>query len=579
MREISSPLAGIRSPFGQRREVSLLALYAANGLNPSLVIDAKTPRYFLDGTLSDLTSVTDHSRASGATYLDSNGVLQTAASGEIRDQAYAYVDGVLTGPYVLTEPAGVNLLPYSEDFTDASWVNSGADSLTITPNAIAGPDGNTSMSRIAITDSTNEIHGLTYVSTFSVLGSKTYTLSAFVKADEVRYICVKLAISSASWAAVVFDALTGSVDQTGAGTAGSVTGNSIEDFGGGIYRLSASFTGLAGTGYFSFQTVNSSGAAFGSAGNIAYSGTAGDGLYIYGAQLEEGSTPSSYIPTSGSQGARAADVLTIPDAPWPEAVAGPELVTNGTFDTDTDWAKGTGWSIGSGVATASGGTSDTFYLEQNIGLIAGKLYQYQFTASGPLGGTNYFAFRFGGASDDFNITQAGTFSGIIVASGSGNFRIRSEASTSTITIDNVSVKEISPRAIGISMKGLMTGASSTFADWTLDANNGIQIASGASDFTFTQEAAGVLDSVTGGSYTSGINVPVSIASYHKDNGINGAVDGVALTENTTPTILPDLSATPIQIRPNGGPLYLEEMRIWVEGAVDKITDVLIEEAS
>jgi len=35
----------------------------------------------------------------------------------------------------------------------------------------------------------------------------------------------------------------------------------------------------------------------------------------------------------------------------------PNLVTNGTFDTDSDWTKGTGWSIGSGVATIAAGTS------------------------------------------------------------------------------------------------------------------------------------------------------------------------------------------------------------------------------
>jgi hypothetical protein len=35
---------------------------------------------------------------------------------------------------------------------------------------------------------------------------------------------------------------------------------------------------------------------------------------------------------------------------------GSELVTNGTFDTDSDWVKGTGWSISAGEAHASGAT-------------------------------------------------------------------------------------------------------------------------------------------------------------------------------------------------------------------------------
>ncbi len=46
-------------------------------------------------------------------------------------------------------------------------------------------------------------------------------------------------------------------------------------------------------------------------------------------------------------------------------VLGPELVTNGSFATDTDWNKGTGWSIASGVATKTAGTAAD--LVQNTG--------------------------------------------------------------------------------------------------------------------------------------------------------------------------------------------------------------------
>ena len=49
------------------------------------------------------------------------------------------------------------------------------------------------------------------------------------------------------------------------------------------------------------------------------------------------------------------------------------------------------------------------------------------------------------------------------------------------------------------------------------------------------------------SYSPGINVPFNIASRHGSTFINGAVDGTALTEDTTPTALPDLSATDLQL--------------------------------
>jgi hypothetical protein len=45
----------------------------------------------------------------------------------------------------------------------------------------------------------------------------------------------------------------------------------------------------------------------------------------------------------------------------------------------------------------------------------------------------------------------------------------------------------------------------------------------------------------------GILAPYNIASRHGSTFINGAVDGVALTEDTTPVALPDLSATDLDL--------------------------------
>jgi len=120
----------------------------------------------------------------------------------------------------------------------------------------------------------------------------------------------------------------------------------------------------------------------------------------------------------------------------------------------------------------------------------------------------------------------------------------------------------------------MTGVSSTFANWTEDASNGILMQSGASNFTFTQEAAGVVGTVPGGSYTSGINVPFNIASRHGSTFINGAVDGVALTADLTPTALPDLSATDMDI----GSTFMGTIKLFRVWA-DDLTDAGIAEAS
>jgi hypothetical protein len=117
----------------------------------------------------------------------------------------------------------------------------------------------------------------------------------------------------------------------------------------------------------------------------------------------------------------------------------------------------------------------------------------------------------------------------------------------TATFDNISVREISPLALSIQMDGRMTGDSSTFLRWYDNANNYITVGSGASDYVFTQAASGTVDSVTGGSFTSGVMQPYNVASTHASTFVAAAVDGVALTANTTPVALPDLSATDLEL--------------------------------
>ena len=143
----------------------------------------------------------------------------------------------------------------------------------------------------------------------------------------------------------------------------------------------------------------------------------------------------------------------------------------------------------------------------------------------------------------------------------------------TLTIPSANLP-YSATAMSIAMEGTMDGANLTFVSWQEGADNLISITSGASDFSFTQEAATVVDTVSGGSYTSGVNVPFSIASRHGSTFINGAVGGTALTENTTPVALPDLSTTDLDL---GSDFMgtIKTFRMWA----DDIGDVGIEEAS
>jgi len=115
-------------------------------------------------------------------------------------------------------------------------------------------------------------------------------------------------------------------------------------------------------------------------------------------------------------------------------------------------------------------------------------------------------------------------------------------------------------AVSIQMEGTMTYADEGVSyqhkpiNWEDDSSNLIRwstFTDGARTglILFDQIVGGVADNVQTGdtAYSPGINVPFNIASRHGSTFINGAVDGTALTEDTTPVALPDLSSTDLQI--------------------------------
>ena len=117
---------------------------------------------------------------------------------------------------------------------------------------------------------------------------------------------------------------------------------------------------------------------------------------------------------------------------------GTNLVTNGSFDTDSDWTKGTGWTISGGTANCDGTQTGNTLLYQNIGHSSNTLYRLQFTISNYVSGTIDFALDnpfFGAANSN------GTFVFDITPSSVGNFIVRADENF-VGSIDNVSVKEI-----------------------------------------------------------------------------------------------------------------------------------------
>jgi len=559
--------------------VSPLALYAVLGIKPELVFDFDANQYFVNSERSTFSDSITHSRASTATYVDSTGTLQTAGINEPRIGHHIYNGSAWVNEGLLHESeARTNLVPYSE-ITIANW----SGSATITDGAATDPTGNSNAAKITET-ATLQNHAVSSGNATIVSGAVTG--SAFLKAGERRYARIRLDQTSAqlrSW----FDVQEGTI--THEDLVGSST---ITPVGNGWYRCTV--TELANTASSSSSRVQIF-VQSASGNQTTYTGDGTSGLYAYGAQLEAGSTPSSYIPTSGSTATRAAETLTVPAAnmPWPTPnVIGDELVTNGTFDSGisgwTDASSGTSSftaSSGRGLLTVVG--ADRARARQSFSVTVGKIYRVSFEVFDVIdvnighsvdASTEY---RAGAASVGTNVI-------LFVAVASTVYFQFHHVVAGTREFDNVSVREIDPLAVSIQMDGRMAyadeGASTEVRFWRWRADSSNQIlsridASGSlvGRYITQQTASGTYDQATDAgteAYAPGINVPFNIASRHGSTFINAAADGTSYVANTTPVALPDLSATNFEL----GHDYIgtiKQLRVWPED----LTDAGIEEAS
>jgi len=117
---------------------------------------------------------------------------------------------------------------------------------------------------------------------------------------------------------------------------------------------------------------------------------------------------------------------------------GSELVTNGTFDDDSDWTEGTGWSIGSGVATKTAGTQSG--LVQSDVFTSGKLYKLVFDVTVDAGNVKLWVNGTQNATGNISSSE-NNYTLIFTATATGTAYFEGNSSFAG-TIDNVTVKEV-----------------------------------------------------------------------------------------------------------------------------------------
>jgi len=242
-------------------------------------------------------SIVTFARTGNATYVDIDGLIKTATTGVARFEHNPITRESLG---LLIESQRSNVLRQSEDFT-TTWATFGA---TVSSNSTTAPDGASTADKL-VNSAVNEEHGIFQTTTTS--GSQTFSI--FAKQAELRYLVLRKDTPSVL---AVFDLQTGTVTQTTGVTA------TIVAFPGGWYRCTITCTSTGNA------VVKLSNVGTGVVASSGYLGVAGQGIFLWGAQMETGAYATSYIPTTTATVTRNADSATISTgfSNWFDAVEG-----------------------------------------------------------------------------------------------------------------------------------------------------------------------------------------------------------------------------------------------------------------
>ena len=249
-------------------------------------------------------------RATTATYVDADGVIQTALANEPR---FDYTNG--SCPSILVEPQRTNLLTYSEYFSNASWNKILS---TVNLNAIISPSNELNANEIVSTSTANTFF---QISSSNISRTSTqYSQFFYFKNNNLS------STDTIQFAALISNATNECRVRLNPETMEFVSQTVNGDFSNFSYSV-VSFPDNWFQVIINF-TISTTPTVFLSRVTAIVTTGIIKSFFLWGAQLEAGANATSYIPTVASTVTRNADVIS------KTGLSGINTITE-TFEDDT----------------------------------------------------------------------------------------------------------------------------------------------------------------------------------------------------------------------------------------------------
>ena len=247
---------------------------------PNLVLDFANSKGF-DARIT-------FTRNSVGSYYDENGILRYAAANQPRIN---YDPATLEPKGLLIEEARTNLITFSDHLSNSYWTTDGNGFIRTNGGAPA-PDG--TMCAEFIREGTGVGTSPRFIKTtpWSTLNNTTFTFSLHVKTSGAKRNMFMLCQDSSQAFYAHFDIVAGTVVASNNSGTGVLSGAGIQNAGNGWFRIWISGR-IPSTAIYTMATLGAVGAT--GFGATTYTGDGVSGFSLWGAQIEVGAFPTSYI--------------------------------------------------------------------------------------------------------------------------------------------------------------------------------------------------------------------------------------------------------------------------------------------